>query len=810
MKKYLVLFFVEVLWLFRMPSLFAQEVISAPVLFPGIAAIEDGVLTRMLLRSSIFRQFGTDFSRFSFPLSTDPARLSGEPVWGADQPPVDTGHIASETIKALLIPDDLPDWRQYELHGQWQQVENNPMTISIRGSGPGPEYRIYLSIIDQQFRVVMLPTALTDRPRTVPVDLIPGLLLQIYYLLLTGSEASDLIHEAMAIAAAGSGGDDGQPPDHHYDKPVPYILYGYPELQPLLYSFRHLVSQSAWLKHRLLEILHQRIRQAILSGNNQLARVLRDRVIVIEADREALLRLATIDITHPDSQWDNRDIILPLLQTWLADALEVSQYDRLPVGEIPDKHVKSAGTGASKQTAEPARGNTSAGAGRISGTGAHRSTQESPERARGGGSGDGEEGADSPPEKKQTPRNNGAKLDEFPSELLVVISEYLGFRDGLALALTCRRLYDWFRDLPADLFFSGQVGCYFSPAEARKVKEQPWSEATMARRQHTLQTLRVPGYIIEKNLKHPFYSLVLLRFLSEIGKVSPKLSLELEGQSGCTVACVSDECVACVSDDFVVRLWNTRTGACVRELQERTDAMIFLGMYTDTLLVAASIVYINIWNIITGECLQRLQLGSSSNRYFITCMTPLVYPRLAAGYEDKSIRVWNTETQTCMNLQDPGVIWSAKGLAALDRNRLASAHECHLFIWDLSTGVVTNNFDAKSNWIICLKRMGGNRLASGSCDRTIKIWNTDTWDCVVTLEDDLPVFSIDLLWDNRLVSVSGSVKFWNPRTRQRLPVLPEHKEHKGPNRGMVATFDDCLACISGGTLCVWQLYPSED
>ena len=62
--------------------------------------------------------------------------------------------------------------------------------------------------------------------------------------------------------------------------------------------------------------------------------------------------------------------------------------------------------------------------------------------------------------------------------------------------------------------------------------------------------------------------------------------------------------------------------------------------------------------------------------------------------------------------------------------------------------------------------MCGELLVSGSCDRTIKVWSTASWDCERTLEDHTRSVQSLVLCGDKLVSSSDdkSIRVWSTAT----------------------------------------------
>ena len=55
-------------------------------------------------------------------------------------------------------------------------------------------------------------------------------------------------------------------------------------------------------------------------------------------------------------------------------------------------------------------------------------------------------------------------------------------------------------------------------------------------------------------------------------------------------------------------------------------------------------------------------------------------------------------------------------------------------IWEVATGVCVATLEGHEAEVKSLALLDGGRLASGSCDRTIKIWDPATGECVATHE----------------------------------------------------------------------------
>jgi WD40 repeat protein len=143
---------------------------------------------------------------------------------------------------------------------------------------------------------------------------------------------------------------------------------------------------------------------------------------------------------------------------------------------------------------------------------------------------------------------------------------------------------------------------------------------------------------------------------------------------------------------------------------------------------------------------------------------------LASGWGDGIVRIWDTSDPASEDSEVTGHAGKVSRVVFLPDGRLASAGGVgskfgEAKIWDLSTGraVDLRGHTAIVEGLACSP--DGRRLATGSDDRTIKLWDTTTGEEVFTLRGHTSgVLSVAFSPDGRRIA-SGSydqtVRVWD-------------------------------------------------
>jgi WD40 repeat protein len=115
-------------------------------------------------------------------------------------------------------------------------------------------------------------------------------------------------------------------------------------------------------------------------------------------------------------------------------------------------------------------------------------------------------------------------------------------------------------------------------------------------------------------------------------------------------------------------------------------------------------------------------------------------------------------------------------IAVLPNERIISgSHDGDLKVWNLKTGICDITYHGHSDWIICIATLPNGRIVTGSRDYTLKIWNLQIEKNEITLAETLvghsdSVLCISVLPDDfsgcfteRLISGScdQTLKIWN-------------------------------------------------
>ena len=205
-------------------------------------------------------------------------------------------------------------------------------------------------------------------------------------------------------------------------------------------------------------------------------------------------------------------------------------------------------------------------------------------------------------------------------------------------------------------------------------------------------------------------------------------------------------------------LWNKHNCRCEFIAAEHTGAVNDIVILIDgSICSCSSDKTLKIWHQTEGSCIRTME----GHTNWVLCLSVTSTHKIVSGSYDNTIRIWVMKGE-CINIlygHDYGIY----SLCVLSSGVLVSGSaDAMLKFWDLETGIVIDTLEEHKENILCLTTISEsiNCFASGSLDRTIRIWKPAPsslyHECVKVLEGHTGcVRSLCELSSNRLASASG-------------------------------------------------------
>lgn len=302
----------------------------------------------------------------------------------------------------------------------------------------------------------------------------------------------------------------------------------------------------------------------------------------------------------------------------------------------------------------------------------------------------------------------------------------------------------------------------------------------------------------------------------------------------------SDQSPLLVSSSFdaTVRVWNVKTGNCLKVLSGHTHWIWSVDISPDSRLVASGgdDGTAKLWDVETGECLHTL--SDHSNWVWAVAFSP-DGKTLATGSYDHTIRLWDTATGACLTILNghDNSVWALA--FSPDGTTLVSSSLDHtLRLWDMETKDCLHILKGHTKEVRSVAfSPDGNVVVSGSFDGSLKRWDVKTGHCLFTYvghrvgvrtvaisPDGQTLVSGDhsqslRLWDLQkghcLQSVKGYINWvWSMDVRPQSRCSPSPTVVTGGLDGSIRLWNietgHCIQTLDGHDNWIWQVAFSPD
>lgn len=183
------------------------------------------------------------------------------------------------------------------------------------------------------------------------------------------------------------------------------------------------------------------------------------------------------------------------------------------------------------------------------------------------------------------------------------------------------------------------------------------------------------------------------------------------------------------SVDKTIRIWNSDNGECQQVLVGHTDSINQLAVLPNGNIVSsAKDMTLRFWDSQLGKCKQVVQLPSA-----ITCLQAFPNGRLIVGFQNGDLWLFNNEAEQIQELK--GHTAEISVLFQLTNGDIASGSwDKTLRIWDKKTGICKHELKGHGHYISCAAELPTGDIISACVDGSLRIWDRQTGRCQSILE----------------------------------------------------------------------------
>ncbi|MBX3718688.1 MAG: WD40 repeat domain-containing protein [Parachlamydiales bacterium] len=232
-----------------------------------------------------------------------------------------------------------------------------------------------------------------------------------------------------------------------------------------------------------------------------------------------------------------------------------------------------------------------------------------------------------------------------------------------------------------------------------------------------------------------------------------------------------DDMFATGSLDKTIRIWDSTTGKCVKELVGH-DAPISCLAACNGMIISGSFDHtIKIWDLESGQCQSTIREDSHAIRSIL-----IDNGMILSGSFASDINVWDLKTGDHLFTLS-GHTDAVAALAVAQGKIISGSYDKTIKVWDLGTRTCLMTLTGHQDSIDTLT-VYGRRIFSGSQDSTIKCWDLENGNCLMSLPGHLKLAIASCRIFNGLILTSSEenqLKIWDLETGSFIAALSENQ-----------------------------------
>ena len=190
------------------------------------------------------------------------------------------------------------------------------------------------------------------------------------------------------------------------------------------------------------------------------------------------------------------------------------------------------------------------------------------------------------------------------------------------------------------------------------------------------------------------------------------------------------------SRDNTLRVWRLADGTCLRTFTGHTgEVYAVVDVGGGRVASGGNDCVLRVWDVLSGKQLQQIPTGEGE----ISCAAALWGDRVATGHSiTGEIRLWSLGSGGVAAGVLQGHTLPVSSLVVVgggkaQRMLASGSDDRSVRLWDADAGTCTAVLNGHTRYVCCLADLGGGRLLSGSYDRSLRVWNTVAGACLAVV-----------------------------------------------------------------------------